>query len=595
MSPNSLLERLKQRRIWRVLVGYPSVTFVLLQAVEFFVDHYALDPGWLTAGLLTAVVFFPAAVLWNWRHGEVGEQPFTRGEVTIYALSLAAALLAVGLFRGASPPTAAVAERAASSGGGGEWTVAVMPFANPGGDPEAQYLCDGIAEGLINWLATLPELRVVSKTASFRLRDAADDTPRLVEALGVDRVVRGRLERVGDRVVVSAELVDASDESQVWGDRLIHPAGEALFLERDIVDALKSGLRVRVAGEPGTLPGGTDDPRAYESYLRGHHLIQATDTRTIEEGVEELRAAIRVDPRFARAYADIADALAQMLNYGLLGDERLVGEARNAAYTAVALAPDLAESQTALASILTWDLADWREIDGAYEAAIALEPRSPVPYHRYADFLVFTQRFQRAREMARRAMDIDPLDGSAMHAVGIVEFLDGNFAEAARAWGEWNHFHPQSQWSWIKHGLALGLNGECDAGRRQIRTFTERYGTDLSDLMESWVLWAQKACGEPGWRQRAERRIELELARNPGTLTAGLAYLTALTGDGERLLDLMESALEQRDPLVYYLGTFRLKGLRWDIENTLSSDPRYLALLDRIGLPPMDAAAGTDE
>ena len=308
-----------------------------------------------------------------------------------------------------------------------------MPFENPAGDPEVQYLCDGIAEGLINWLATVPEIRVASRRASFRLHDSGLDGAELAQKLGVDSLVQGRLEKVGDQLVVSAALIDARDESQLWGERLIKPADEVLYLERTILSALQAGLRIEVAEDGLATTGGTDNPEAYQHYLRGHHLIQATDTDTINQGVNELRTAIRLDPGYARAYADIADALSQLLSYGLDMEEQLIGEARTAAQSAVALAPLLPEAHTALATMLEMQEWDFDAIQQAYETAIELGPQTPVPFHRYTDHLVFTQRFERAREMARRAIEMDPLDGSSMHAGGSAELLSGNFAAAAGA------------------------------------------------------------------------------------------------------------------------------------------------------------------
>lgn len=584
----SMLDRMLQRRIWRVLIGYPSVAFVLLQVVEFFINNYGLDPRFLTGGIIVAAVLMPAAFLWNWRHGEVGAQPFIHSEIAAYALSIVAAAFAVFLYWGAAPAAGPARTGQLASVAPAGRSIAVMPFENPTGDPEVQYLCDGIAEGLINWLATVPEIRVASKRASFRLRDAGLDTRALADALGVDSLVQGRLERVGDQLIVSVSLINAGDESQVWGERLIETADEVLYLEQSILAALQNGLRVEVTEDALEVTGGTNSPSAYEHYLRGHHLIQATDSETVNQGIEELRTAIRIDPGYARAYADLADALSQLLSYGLQLDEQLIGEARTAAQSAVALAPRLPEAYTALARMLELHEGDWGAIEQAYETAISLGPQTPVPYHRYTDHLIFTQRPERAREMARQAIAMDPLDGSSMHAVGIVELFSGNFAEAAVAFGEWNRFHPESRWSWLKHALALALDGQCEQSQRQVDGFKERYGSELSTLMFSWVVWARKACGDPDWRADAQRYIDRELAAAPVQLNAGLAYLLALVGDTDTLIELCWQAYEQNNPLTLNVGIFRLQGMGWDIEDSVARDPRFVALMERIDHPVRD-------
>ena len=438
-----LLSQLKERRIWRVLVAYPSVTFVLLQAVEFFINNYELDSRYLTASIVVAAVLFPAAVIWNWRHGEVGQQSIAKSEVGAYVVSVLAAVAAVSWYWTTTPADFRIARQELAPAR----SVAVMPFENIGGDADVQYLCDGIAESLINWLATVPDVKVVSKGASFRLRDKMDDTAALAEELAVDSVIRGKLELVGDKIVVSTSMVDTRDESQIWGARLVQPSEDVIYLERSIVAAIKDGLRLKVTNNADALiaSGGTDNPEAYKHYLNGHYLIQSTNPESLTQGLDELRLAIRTDPKFARPYADIADTLSQMLSYGMVEGEELLGEARNAAFTAIALAPDLAEAHTALATIHQYFDFDWGAADAAYEKAIALTTKSPAPFHRYTDYLVLTFRFDKAKEMAARAVEIDQLDSSSMHAVGLAYLVAGDFGEAAQAFGEWNRFHPGSR------------------------------------------------------------------------------------------------------------------------------------------------------
>lgn len=578
----NLAGQMKERRVWAVLVAYPSVTFVLLQAIEFFINNYGLDGRYLTAGLIIALVLFPAAFLWNWRHGEVGAQDFRPLEISAYLLFGVASLVIAGWYWRSTPPEAvdSITQQIPAVR-----TVAVLPLENPAGDAEIQYLCDGIAESLINYLAGIDGIRVVSKSAAFRMRDEQSDTQRLAEELKADSILRGKLEVVDGQVVVSAELVDVVDESQLWGDRLIKSLSNPLAMEREIVTALKRGLSLEV-GEEIVSVGGTDVPEAYQHYLRGHYLIQATDLDSINRGLEELRAAIRLDPGFARPYADISDSLSQMLSYGLLQGEELLGEARNAAYTSVALAPDLAESQTAMATIQQYFEFDWQAADEAYEAAIALQPISPVPYHRYTDYLVLTFRFDRAREMALAALALDPLDSSSMHALGLVEMMAGKFPEAARAFGDWNSFHPNSHWSYVKHALALALDGQCDASLVQASHIEEVSQGQVSPLMDSWLAWGYYVCDNQEWYQRSGSRIRAFDGANPGNLDPGPVYLMAIEGDAESLVDMMERVYDEGLPFVLFSQVFYLDYLGWGISGKLETHPRYLELLDKIAFPP---------
>ena len=581
-----LIAAFRERRIWRVLVAYPSVTFIWLQAVEFFINNYDFDERLLTVSLIAAIVLFPAAVVWNWQHGEAGSQSVSKPEIAAYAVFGIAAILSAGWYWNATPASLRVTdiEHARAR------TVAVMPFENAGGDADVQFLCDGIAESLINWLSTVNDVRVISKSAAFRLREYADDTARIADALGVDGIIRGKLERVGNQVVVSTSFVDTRDNSQLWGERLVQPAGEVIFLERSIVDTIKEGLRIEVTGGSAGLTAaeGTDNPAAYEHYMRGHYLIQSTNIESINEGLEELRKAVQLDPQYAHPHADIADALSQSISYGFDLDEALVREARGAAHTAVALAPNLPEAQTALASMLQWVVFDWRAVDAAYEAAIALSPQSPVTYHRYTDYLAFTLRFDRAREMAALAMERDALNSSSMHAVGLAAMFAGDFPAAAKAFGDWNRAHPNSRWSYAKYALSLALNGQCDEALAITNKLDALLNGAPSTLMDSWIAWGHKVCGREDLYKRSFDRIQAALTEEPAGLDPGYAYLLALEGDTDGLVKFLNRVVEARNPLTAFISIFAIDYLGLPVSEEMAENPEFRALRQRLNFPVID-------
>ena len=580
----SLLTELKERRIWRVLVAYPSVTFVLLQAIEFFINNYGLDSRFLTATLLAAVTLLPVAFVWNWRHGEEGQQHVSRSEVSVYGVFGVVTVAAVTWYWSSAPADPRSVARDLEP----VRSVAVMPFLNASDDADVQYLCDGIAESLTNWLATIQGIKAISKSAAFRLRDQADDTAILRSQLGADSVIRGKLEKIGDQIVISASLVDTRDDSQLWGERLIRPLDEVIYLERSIVSAIKDGLRIKISGNSAShaASGGTDQPDAYQHYLRGHFLIQATDLESIAQGLDELRAAIQIDPRFALPYADIGDALSQMIFYGIYEGEELLGEARSAAFSAVALAPQLPEAQTALAAVHQYITMDWRAADEAYETAIGLSPQSPLPYHRYADYLWITLRHERAREMARRAIEIDPLDGNSMHALGITALLEGDFPAAVQAFGEWNQFYPGNRWSYVKHSVALALDGQCDLSLQQAEAAEALSQRPPSTLMESWLAWTHHACKREGLYQRSKARIEAAIAKDPERLDPGYFYLYAIDGDSDSALDFIQRVIDTKSPLTFFVQLARLDYMGWPVTPKLANNDTYKHLLRDLDFPP---------
>jgi TolB-like protein len=579
-----LLNELKERRIWRVFVAYPSVMFVLLQAIEFFINNYGLDGRFLTASLIAALVLLPAAFVWNWRHGEAGKQGISGPELSAYAIFGTATIAAVAWYWTTTPVQVQTVARDFEPAR----SVAVMPFVNGSDDAEIQYLCDGIAESLTNWLATVQGIKVISKTAAFRLRDQADDTSALRSQLGADSVIRGRLEKRGDQIVISASLVDTRDDSQLWGERLTRPLNEVIYLERSIVSAIKKGLRIKIEDPSNAhaASGGTDEPEAYQHYLRGHFLIQATDVESIAEGLDELRTAIQIDPKFALPYADIGDALSQMIFYGIYEGDELLGEARSAAFSAVALAPELPEAHTALAEVHQYITMDWKSADESYEAAIALSPQSPIPYHRYADYLWITLRHERAREMARLAIEFDPLDSNSMHAVGITALIAGDFKAAADAFGEWNRFYPGNRWSYVKHAVALALDGQCDQSSQQAEAAENLSQRPPSALMDSWLAWSHNACNREDLYQRSKQRIEAAIAKNPQRLDPGYFYLYAIEGDSDRAIDFVQRVIDAKSPLTFFVQIALLDYMGWPVTRKLESNETYRNLLKSLDFPP---------
>lgn len=579
----SLLTELKQRQIWRVMLAYPGVVFVWLQVVEFFINNYDLDHRFLTASIIAAFMLLPAAVIWNWRHGREGRQRFTLAENGSYGLFGAAAIAAVGWYWNATP----VEPIHISPEVDGTRSVVVMPFKNAGDDAEVQYLCDGIAESLTNWLATVPNVKVISKSAAFRLRDDADDTAKLVDVLGVDNIVRGKLTKHGDEFVVSVALVDASDDSQLWGERMVQPLAGILKMERTIVTAIKGGLRLTVneAAAAHLTTSGTDDPEAYRRYLRGHFLIQATDPDSIDLGLEDLRAAISIDPQFALPYADISAAVVQKVLYGMSVDESLRGEARTAAFTAVALAPDVAESHVALATIHQTITFDWNAAEEAFETAISLSPRSPTPYNHYSEFLWGTLRFERSLEIARRGLEIDPLSGGLMHSIGIAFMYSGNFAEAANALGEWNRLYPGGQWSYVKHALALALDGQCDKAAIPAAAAERMLQGIGSPLIHSWLAWGYQVCDRDDLYAISKSRLAEFQEANPHSFDLGLIFYRILEGDVEGAINLTQMTIAARSPSTGFAQIFLLDHLKWPVGSALQQDPRMRELIQDLDFP----------
>jgi tetratricopeptide (TPR) repeat protein len=322
--------------------------------------------------------------------------------------------------------------------------------------------------------------------------------------------------------------------------------------------------------------------------MRGHYLIQSTNAESIDEGLEELRKAVRLDPQYAHPHADIADALSQLISYGANLGESILLEARGAAHTAVALAPNLPEAQTALATMLQWLVFDWKAVDAAYDAAVSLSPQNPVTYHRYTDYLVITLRFERAREMARLARERDPQSSSSLHAVGLAAMFSEDFPAAVEAFGEWNRIHPNSRWSYVKYALALSLNGQCDEALASLTKVEALLSGAPSALMDSWIAWSHKVCGREDLYQRSRKRIRAIWDADPDSLSPGYAYLLALEGDTEGLVKFLTRVVDEHSPFTAFISIFAVDYLGWAVSDKMPTHPEFRALRQRLNFPVID-------
>jgi tetratricopeptide (TPR) repeat protein len=251
----------------------------------------------------------------------------------------------------------------------------------------------------------------------------------------------------------------------------------------------------------------------------------------------------------------------------------------------VTLAPDLAEAQSALAMTLQYIVFDWEKTQAAYEAAVALNPQSTVAYHRFADFSSLMLRPTRAMELARAALELDALDSSSMHGLGIAAMVAGDFSLAADITSEWNRFYPNSRWSFVKNALMLSLDGQCDRALIQGRRVEELVNGNPSTLMDSWIAWGFHNCNSQEDYARSKARIEAKIEQEPDALEPGYAYLYALEGDVDSLMDLVERMISNDSVFIPYLQVFSLENIGLTTAPQLRTDPRYLAALAQLDFP----------
>lgn len=341
---------------------------------------------------------------------------------------------------GREPPRgAALRERRAEGpSGAGEKAIdslAVLPLVNVGGDPELAYLCDGVAESLINTLSSTPHLRVMARNTVFRYREQDADARQIGRGLDVRAVLVGRLLRRGRRLVVSVELVNAEDGAQLWGARFAHDYANLLALEEEIAREIMAGLRLKLTGAERTRLSKryTEVAEAYQLFLKGRYLWNKRSSRHMREAVRYFEQAISLDPHYALAYVGLADTYNLLRTSGALPPHESIPAIRQLLQRALELDEELADAHATLGYIkVSYDW-DWEGALSEFRRALELNPNCVTARQWHALYLRARGRFEEAIHEMQSAQRLDPLSPSTGAGLGATYYCARQYDRAVAA------------------------------------------------------------------------------------------------------------------------------------------------------------------
>jgi len=466
------------------------------------------------------------------------------------------------------------------SRGGRIDSIAVLPFANQSGDPNAQYLSDGITEGVIDRLSGLPNLKVISRTSAFRYKQRDIEPQKVAKDLGVDALVTGRVVQRGDDLSVSAELVDAREDKQLWGEQYRRKLADVASVQQEIATAISGNLRVRLTSEDKTrlAKSSSTNPEAYQLYMKGRYLGNQATAAGLKKSLEYFEQAIDKDPRYALAYAGLADSYSVLGgNWLYLPPNETIPKAKAAAKKALELDDTLAEAHAALAYAAFFDW-DSSTAEREFKRAIELNPNSALSHDRYSQFLHARLRLNESMEEAKRAQELDPLSPIASDLGFVYLFMQRydesitQFQKALELSPSVAPIHAGLSWAYAKKQMYPQAVSEYDKVPDQ----------DKAVRPEN-----QFVAGGRGWVYgvSGRRTDALKIAREFKDLSAHayvdfywLGVIYAGLGDKDEAFRLLEKGYDQHSVSMPYLGV----DVFWD---GFHSDPRYLDLLRRIGLP----------
>jgi len=451
--------------------------------------------------------------------------------------------------------------------------VAVLPFENMSGDPENEYFSDGIHEEIIAQLSKIRGLKVISRTSVMRYKKSQQPAREIGHALGVSHLLGGTVRRAGQRVRISAQLVDSDADENVWAETYDRDMNDVFAIQSEVAEQIAERMQTRVTpGEHSRInKKPTDDVEAYNLYLLGRHHYNKVTPADFTKALDYYRAAIARDPSFARAYAALADALFYLgAGYWGVRPRDTYPEAFAAATKALELDPLLAEAHGSLGMHYGWYEYDWERGEAELARAVELNPSGAMLHVCYAMQLAAEGRFDEAVAMRDIACRLDPgamaIRGNGSWILYLARRMDDALADGRSL----RHLEPGSAYGAFSHGLICAQAGQPEEA---IAAF--RDAVNLSDRMSLYLVMLAYALA--AGRQPNEARSVLAEVQGRAEFIwpMGLAFAYANLGETETALDHLERAYEERVGWMLLIG-------REPALDILRGHPRFEAIARRI-------------
>jgi len=459
--------------------------------------------------------------------------------------------------------------------------MAVLPFVNMTGDPEQEYLSDGITQEMITELGRLhPEgLSVIARSSVMRYK--AGDTPvdQIGRELGVQYVLEGSARREADRVRITAELIDVQDQTQLWADSYERELAGILAVQSEVAGEVATALALELlpAEQARLASVRIVDPEAHEAYLKGSYHWKKVTPEDIDTAERYFELALAKDPSYAPAYGGLAWVWAARQQMGIMQPHEAGPKAKAAALQAIAMDDASAEAHEALAVVRTWTDWDWDGAELEWQRVLELDPNVATAHAYYSHFLAITGRTDEALPHIERALELDPFNAlfHGLHSVVLV--FDRRYDDALEV-----------------ARTALTMQPNMNLARNAIRDIYVATGMRDEQLADhrqrnagdpERVSAFEQGLAEAGHEGALSRAADLLAARYqesggaapPGDGPMGIARLYRDAGENDRSIDWLEEAYQVRNPNLPYIGL-----PVWD---PLRSDPRFQDLLRRMNLP----------
>lgn len=596
----TVIQELKRRNVFRIGIAYAVLSWLVLQVTDVVVPILAL-PDWVARLVLFLLIIgFPFALFFAWAYeltpdGLKREKDVDRSQsitrqtgrkldrAIIGILVITVALLLYERFAGRAPADATTPPQAITESldsvpvdaqrdeSGGEQSVAVLPFVNMSDDEQNEYFSDGISEELLNVLVRIEGLRVPSRTSSFTFKDSTLRVSEIGRELGVDNVLEGSVRKAGNRIRVTAQLIDVQTDTHLWSETYTRELTDIFAVQDEIAHAIVSALEVTLSGqeERALDQRPTDSIEAYNQYLYGRHWWNQRIPGRMGEAIEPLRKAVELDPAFVQAWAALADVYLLLPEY----QEGTVAEniplALEASQRALAIDPDSAQALTTSAYIKAMHHYQWEEAETEFRRAIDLNPSYRTAHQWYAEMLAVLRRTDEAMAQLELAAEVDPLAAIIPHIKGWVLVWAGRVEEAQQHYLDALRLDPGLPYAIGNLAWTHLLLGELEQARVRYREVAELLDTDPDTN-----LVVVDAVENPALREAAIASLsEAPIPSQPFDVPAALMYL----GEHELALETLLRNFDAGGPYAPHVN-------RIQIYDPLRDDPRFQAMLAEMNL-----------
>ena len=447
----------------------------------------------------------------------------------------------------------------------GKTSVVVLPFTST--DKEQEYFSDGLAEELIGALSKNPKLRVISRSSAFSFKGKETNIKAIAKTLNVTHVLEGSVRKSGNQLRISAQLVEAATDSNVWSQTYDRQMDNIFAIQDEITSSVADALRGTLQGETPKVK--ETNPEAYNAYLQGRFFYDRRSKEDLEKAIPYLEQALRIDPRYARAWVVLSRVHSNQADRGNVPVEEGYAKARKEAEKALELDPNLAEAHAQMGWIKTYYDWDWTGADAAYKKALELEPANAVVVRGASVLAATFGRLDEAIALIRRSIELDPLRVASHYNLGSLEYFAGRWTEAEVKYRKALELNPQFPAAHYYLGLVYLAQSKTEEALAEIQKEPEPLWGGQGLALAYYAL---------GKKEKADAALSDYIKEFQNDAAFQIAEIYAFRGETDKAFEWLERSYKQRDS--------GLSGMKVDpLLRTIEKDPRYRAFLQKMKLP----------